>query len=537
MTTKITKLSVLAFLGLGLTVYGQSGKVGINTDKPAATLEIQPSTVNLAGTTNEGILAPKLSKTRVASIETPVEGTLVYVIDDATKTNGAISNYTGNDTKVAKITEKGYYYYNGVEWIKSKNNVEGLWKYTQNTQESSVNGSTSKDEYALIPSSTNNNKYRIIASVGENINNKTQLKSYEGRLTVFNYLEDGTESSSTTLRTGGLEIYRGVSEVSQTTLGYIDFKNNIDIDYNTRLRAVDFLADTDTSNDDKNKALRLESMDTANGNTFTFEVNGRETTFSNPNYIYSFGKKGATLKSLKSVESNSIGNYIYHRMYVKTGKEDTGNSSFIDWSMNRFKETIDPTQDWKGTVNRLQKSIDERKMGFIDFGISNNSYNDILDNNGLGFGYNETVHAVIRENGNVGIGITTPSEKLEVIGNIKANTFIASNGNTFPDYVFQKYYTGASSIKADYSFKTLSQVEDFVKANGHLPGYQSAEAIKKQGYIDLMATQLTNVEKIEELYLHSIEQDKALKAKDAKIAELEARLQKLEALLVTRCAL
>ncbi|MBT0574109.1 hypothetical protein N4238_11405 [Riemerella anatipestifer] len=106
MTTKITKLSVLAFLGLGLTVYGQSGKVGINTDKPAATLEIQPSTVNLAGTTNEGILAPKLSKTRVASIETPVEGTLVYVIDDATKTNGAISNYTGNDTKVAKITEK-----------------------------------------------------------------------------------------------------------------------------------------------------------------------------------------------------------------------------------------------------------------------------------------------------------------------------------------------------------------------------------------------------------------------------------------------
>ncbi|MDR7695306.1 hypothetical protein RIU14_11125 [Riemerella anatipestifer] len=227
MTTKITKLSVLAFLGLGLTVYGQSGKVGINTDKPAATLEIQPSTVNLAGTTNEGILAPKLSKTRVASIETPVEGTLVYVIDDATKTNGAISNYTGNDTKVAKITEKGYYYYNGVEWIKSKNNVEGLWKYTQNTQESSVNGSTSKDEYALIPSSTNNNKYRIIASVGENINNKTQLKSYEGRLTVFNYLEDGTESSSTTLRTGGLEIYRGVSEVSQTTLGYIDFKNNL----------------------------------------------------------------------------------------------------------------------------------------------------------------------------------------------------------------------------------------------------------------------------------------------------------------------
>ncbi|MHA3044746.1 hypothetical protein JSO61_005335 [Riemerella anatipestifer] len=146
----------------------------------------------------------------------------------------------------------------------------------------------------------------------------------------------------------------------------------------------------------------------------------------------------------------------------------------------------------------------------------------------------------IENNGNVGIGTITPTEKLEVAGKVKASAFMGTNGATlFPDYVFQKYYTGTSSLKADYSFKTLSQVENFVKANGHLPGYQSAEAIKKQGYIDLMATQLTNVEKIEELYLHSIEQDKALKAKDARIEslenknkELETRLQKLESLLV-----
>ncbi|WP_161531137.1 hypothetical protein [Riemerella anatipestifer] len=146
----------------------------------------------------------------------------------------------------------------------------------------------------------------------------------------------------------------------------------------------------------------------------------------------------------------------------------------------------------------------------------------------------------IENNGNVGIGTITPTEKLEVAGKVKATSFIGTNGaSIFPDYVFQKYYTGTSSLKADYSFKTLSQVENFVKTNGHLPGYQSAEAIKKQGYIDLMATQLTNVEKIEELYLHSIEQDKALKAKDARIEslenknkELETRLQKLESLLV-----
>ena len=89
---------------------------------------------------------------------------------------------------------------------------------------------------------------------------------------------------------------------------------------------------------------------------------------------------------------------------------------------------------------------------------------------------------------------------------------------------------GSEFLKSDYSFKSLSQVEDYVKTNGHLPGYLSAKTIKEEG-VDLMKTQLTNVEKIEELYLHTIEQEKALKAKDAKIAELETRLSKIEQLL------
>ncbi|WPC14546.1 hypothetical protein LEQ04_08030 [Riemerella anatipestifer] len=133
----MTKLSVLAFLGLGLAVYGQSGKVGVNISSPRATLDIQPNATNSEddAKTNEGILAPKLSKTRVASIEVPVEGTLVYVIDDANKTNGTINAYTGADPKVAKITEKGYYYYNGTEWVKSAaNSLDQEWVYNSSTK-------------------------------------------------------------------------------------------------------------------------------------------------------------------------------------------------------------------------------------------------------------------------------------------------------------------------------------------------------------------------------------------------------------------
>ncbi|MHA3044363.1 hypothetical protein JSO61_003350 [Riemerella anatipestifer] len=153
---------------------------------------------------------------------------------------------------------------------------------------------------------------------------------------------------------------------------------------------------------------------------------------------------------------------------------------------------------------------------------------------------NKSSKMVLTDEGKLAIGYGSNAsempkitELLNVNGNVKATAFMGTNGaKLFPDYVFQKYYTGTSNIKADYSFKTLSQVEDFVKANGHLPGYQSAAEIKKQGYIDIMATQLTNVEKIEELYLHLLEKDKEVKDLKAKNEELESRLQKLEALLV-----
>ncbi|WP_258087693.1 hypothetical protein, partial [Xenorhabdus bovienii] len=71
---------------------------------------------------------------------------------------------------------------------------------------------------------------------------------------------------------------------------------------------------------------------------------------------------------------------------------------------------------------------------------------------------------------------------------------------------------GYSDIKADYDFHNLASIESFIKKNGHLPGYKSAKEIAKEGLIDISTTQLTNVEKIEELYLHLIEKDKEVQS-------------------------
>ena len=93
-----------AFLLSTLAVNAQIGKVGVNTDSPKATLDIQPSPVNSlpTATTNEGVLIPKLSKTRVANIATPEDATMIYVSD---------VTYTGTNPAVADITSKGFYYY------------------------------------------------------------------------------------------------------------------------------------------------------------------------------------------------------------------------------------------------------------------------------------------------------------------------------------------------------------------------------------------------------------------------------------------
>ena len=70
----------------------------------------------------------------------------------------------------------------------------------------------------------------------------------------------------------------------------------------------------------------------------------------------------------------------------------------------------------------------------------------------------------------------------------------------WPDYVF----------KPGYKLKSLSEVESYVKENSHLPGVPSAAEVEKS--LDLAKMNAALLEKIEELYLHSIEQEKEIEA-------------------------
>ena len=167
------------------------------------------------------------------------------------------------------------------------------------------------------------------------------------------------------------------------------------------------------------------------------------------------------------------------------------------------------------------------------------------DNRGINFKYgfgsstgNESAvsKVVFKNNGYVGIGTKNPDEKLTVKGKIHAKE-VKVDLNIPADYVFQKYYTGTSSLKDNYTLPTLEYVETFTKKNHHLPEVPSAKEIQKNG---LHLKQMTNLllQKIEELTLYTIEQEKKLKKQEIeskyqskKNLNLEKRLARLESLL------
>ena len=99
--------------------------------------------------------------------------------------------------------------------------------------------------------------------------------------------------------------------------------------------------------------------------------------------------------------------------------------------------------------------------------------------------------------GNVGIGTTSPSYKLDVNGTIRANEIIVNT--TGADFVFAD----------DYQLRPLSEVKAFIQENKHLPEIQSAKEMQENGVgINELQTQL--LQKIEELTLYLIQQEQII---------------------------
>src|SRR5690606_24825331 len=112
---------------------------------------------------------------------------------------------------------------------------------------------------------------------------------------------------------------------------------------------------------------------------------------------------------------------------------------------------------------------------------------------------------------------------------------------TVPDFVFEKYYNGFSELNNDYQFKSLKEIESFIKEHNHLPGVKSAYEILNTGQYRLGESSLVHLEKIEELFLHTIEQEKKiekLQLENKKMGEeleaLKSDMQAIKSMLLNK---
>ena len=112
----------------------------------------------------------------------------------------------------------------------------------------------------------------------------------------------------------------------------------------------------------------------------------------------------------------------------------------------------------------------------------------------------------------VGIGVSIPvgsTYKVAIAGGIITEKVrVATNGSPFwADFVFDK----------NYPLRSLVAVERFIKTNKHLPEIPSTAEVTKNG-IDLAETQALLLQKIEELTLYVIKQDKEIKQLERKMS-------------------
>lgn len=111
------------------------------------------------------------------------------------------------------------------------------------------------------------------------------------------------------------------------------------------------------------------------------------------------------------------------------------------------------------------------------------------------------------DGGNVLIGKTSQtntSYKLDINGNVRANKVVVNTSGA--DFVFED----------NYNLRSLAELQQYIRQNKHLPEIPSAKEMEKEGQ-DVGTLNIQLLQKIEELTLYIIQQQKEIEALKKKI--------------------
>jgi len=191
---------------------------------------------------------------------------------------------------------------------------------------------------------------------------------------------------------------------------------------------------------------------------------------------------------------------VYNFEEVKLGQYGNGRAGL---------EMITHTGQTQSFGVRLYSGIDTGVNGLlIETADPSNSAEEL----------NYTAKMVVSLNGNVGIGILNPKNKLDVKGTMHAQEVKVDMDWNWPDFVFKK----------NYKLPTLKEVEKHIAEKGHLENIPSEEEVLKNG-INLGEMNAKLLQKIEELTLYMIEMKKEnseMKKENAEIKKENAAIMK-----------
>lgn len=199
--------------------------------------------------------------------------------------------------------------------------------------------------------------------------------------------------------------------------------------------------------------------------------------------------------------------------YTPSQKLDVNGSINVNGNIYFKRENSIRIKPFTGGDNTPSLTHDIIKNGWRP----NQDYTSI---HAAGITSNTEASIVIKGDGNVGIGTTNPDTKLAVNGTIHTKE-VKVDLDSWYDFVFEN----------DYKLLALEEVENYIIKNKHLPEIPSEAEVAEKG-IKLGEINAKLLQKIEELTLYLIEQNKQNKEQNERIEKLEKQnfklLEKLE---------
>lgn len=442
-TTNTSKVLIVAIALLGISISSlraQTGRVGINTDDPKATLEVGATTTT--GTQAEGLLIPRVSRAKAGSMTGVETSTLIFVNDIS---NGS---QTGQNVNVDKT---GYYYYDGSKWAFLANNTE--WKYDANTKQIDLVRSGS----APFPTKIYFDKDGKYFNVKGNGTFEEYVMA-AGTYKAFDPIVKDVQHSYTMMNASDI-----VKQSTAVPDAYV-FKSilkrdvfNVDalptgMNSATLLRSNMLVPTSNNQNMSSLFGHSLQVQNSSSGTTkkiiglYTNTSSGGTNTVSN----YLSGILNQTgLYSPKPIKNvYSFDNFTYDR------RKSGGNTSKMIGMRNGvyFQGQNSIVKDLYGYYGYFRKKMEASVsitnaygISFEGFSLVNAGYDIPSIQNYYGLYMKDVVGGIsrnfaiytnagtVRFGDNVGIGVNTPTEKLEVNGTIKATKINFTGLPTYAD--------------------------------------------------------------------------------------------------------